>query len=329
MNIQRLISGGIITTYACPSRCRHCLYNCGPGRSNGYLSGEDAAPVFRKVRRMGCRAVHIGGGEPMLNPDALRRVLSAASEEGVSIDYVETNSAWFRDMESAADILGGLRRSGLKTLLVSISPFHNEFIPFKKTQGVIRACEKAGVQVFPWVSGFLDDLSAFDPSVPHSREEYAEKFGDAYWANIPQRYWIHFGGRAAETYRRIYGVKPADQIIDENPGGCAGMLSDTSHFHIDLYGNYTPGLCSGVSIDYRDLGDPLDREKYPVLHILFESGVKGLARYVHGKGVVFPENRGYLNKCDLCAQLRGRLVHQHICGRNELHPRLFYDAGSH
>ena len=41
---------------------------------------------------MGCPSVHIGGGEPLLRPDKLQAVLEAASDCGVGIDYVETNS---------------------------------------------------------------------------------------------------------------------------------------------------------------------------------------------------------------------------------------------
>ena len=56
-------------------------------------------------------------------------MLDAARRSGVSIDYVETNSSWFKEPEPAEALLSGLRRKGLHTLLVSISPFHNEHIP--------------------------------------------------------------------------------------------------------------------------------------------------------------------------------------------------------
>jgi hypothetical protein len=36
--------------------------------------------------------VHIGGGEPLLKPDQLGRVLEIADETGIRVDYVETNS---------------------------------------------------------------------------------------------------------------------------------------------------------------------------------------------------------------------------------------------
>jgi MoaA/NifB/PqqE/SkfB family radical SAM enzyme len=37
--------------------------------------------------------VHIGGGDPLLRPDKLKRVLDIAAEVDVSVEYVETNSS--------------------------------------------------------------------------------------------------------------------------------------------------------------------------------------------------------------------------------------------
>jgi len=66
----------------------------------------------------------------MLRPDKLGAVLEIAAKVGISIEYVETNSSWFQDIDSAKDLLTQLSGKGLHTLLVSISPFHNEQIPF-------------------------------------------------------------------------------------------------------------------------------------------------------------------------------------------------------
>ena len=84
---------------------------------------------------MGCHSVHIGGGDPLLRPDSLAEIIGVAENVGVSIEYVETNSSWFKEMEFAVDVLSRLRGKGLKTLLVSISPFHNEHIPFFRYKG--------------------------------------------------------------------------------------------------------------------------------------------------------------------------------------------------
>ena len=323
-NIKKLRSGGLITNYFCTSSCKHCLYNCSPQWEKRYIDPEAAEKIFEKIRSLGCRSVHIGGGEPLLRPDKLGTVLEVASEVGISVEYVETNSSWFQDIESAKALLGGLRQQGLQTLLVSISPFHNEQIPFSRIQGVIKAATQVGVGVFPWITDFISDLSQFDPTKSHSLDEYLHVYGDNYLLQILQRYWIHLGGRALETFRPLLGKKTFQQILDENPGGCAAELADTSHFHIDLFGNYIPGLCSGLSISVEDLAKPLSAETYPILICLYRFGIRGLIKMAEDIAEFRPQKNLYINKCDLCTEVRSFLVKNDYHGSKELSPVEFY-----
>jgi hypothetical protein len=271
--------------------------------------------------------VHIGGGEPLLRPDKLGTVLEVAARAGIAVDYVETNSSWFRDIESATDLLSQLREKGLRTLLVSISPFHNEQIPFSRVQGVIEAARQAGVGIFPWISDFISDLSQLDPAKPHGLDEYRQAYGDNYLIQILQRYWIHLGGRALETFRPLLGKKTFQQILAENPAGCSAELTDTSHFHIDLWGNYIPGLCSGLAIFRDDLGAPLPQKRYPILTDLFHHGIRGLFEFATEHFGFSPRRTRYINKCDLCTEIRTHLVNNGYRSSNALQPKEFYLGG--
>lgn len=324
LKIGRLASGGIITNYFCTSACRHCLYNCGPHWEKSYISVEAAEHNFRTLKSLGCSAVHIGGGEPLLRPEELGAVLDAARRLGVSIDYVETNSSWFKDPGSAEALLASLRSKGLHTLLVSISPFHNEQIPFARTQGVIDAARNTGVRIFPWVAEFIPDLSAFDSTRPHALSEYEERFGQDYLRSILDRYWIHMGGRALETFRPRLRTKTLEHILRENTTGCGRELNDTSHFHLDLFGNYIPGLCSGLAIARDDLGQPLVEDKYLLLNILNAKGVRGLLDFAAREYGFKPGQAGYINKCDLCTEVRSFLSRNKMVDFLELRPKEFY-----
>lgn len=289
------------------------------------MDAEVAGEYLRLVRSFGCRSVHIGGGEPLLKPDKLKEILKIAGRSGVSIEYVETNSSWFQDLESAKSILLDLRRRGLGTLLVSISPFHNEFIPFNKVKGVIEVCRKTGINVFPWINAFIKDLSALDQNKTHPRETFEEKFGKDYLLRILQKYWIHMGGRSLDTFRSVLKLQTPSQIIEENSSGCARELADTSHFHIDLFGNYIPGLCSGLSISVQDLGRPLSENRYPVITTLCRSGIQGIYKLAQEELAYSPSRTGYINKCDLCTEIRTFFVKNDFGGSPELNPREFYD----
>jgi hypothetical protein len=322
--IKRLRSGGLITNYFCTSRCRHCLYNCSPDWPKEYISAETAETSFRTIQSLGCRAVHIGGGEPLLRPDALAEVLDAAARTGMRIDYVETNSSWYRDPDSAAELLNRLKQRGLHTLLVSISPFHGEYTPFAKVTGVMAAARQSGIRLFPWVDAFIPDLTALEHRQTHSLEEFEALYGSDYLLQVLGRYWIHLGGRALNTFRPVLVEKPLAQILEEGAGSCAAELLDTSHFHVDLFGNYIPGLCAGLAIRREDLGKPLNEGNYPLLSLLAGRGIGGFYRRARESHGFRPSRSAYLNKCDLCTEIRSHLVRRTAGGHTELRPLDFY-----
>lgn len=254
-----------------------------------------------------------------MNPPSVALLLQTASEMGIEVDYVETNGAWYRNFQSARAILGNLKAAGLSTLLISISPFHNEHIPFQKVQGVIEACQATGISIFPWVAEFIPDLSALDPSRPHSLEEYERHFGDGYIAHLPHRYWITPGGRALETFAAFRPPRPLAEILEGETGGCR-ELADASHFHIDLYGNYIPGLCSGLAIHRDDLGRPLREEEYPILIRLFSKGIGSFVHYAAERYGFQPSRSSYGWKCELCFEARRYLVIHQKVESKELQP---------
>ena len=124
----------------------------------------------------------------MVEPGALGRVLAAAGRMGVSVEYVETNSAWFKGSESAGENLPALKQKGLGSLLVSSSPFHNRSIPARSVKGVMDACLRSGVRFFPWVSELWPDLEAMGEDRTHGPEEYLAKFWPDYWRKVYDRY---------------------------------------------------------------------------------------------------------------------------------------------
>jgi hypothetical protein len=321
LRIPPLFSGGVIVTYGCTSRCRHCLVASSPRRERRYMDGAAARSAFRTVREGGCTAVHIGGGEPFLDVEALKAVLAAARAEGVSIDYIETNSSWFHGEASAVRLLGELKRLGAGTLLVSISPFHTEYVPFSRVKGVVAACRRAGVSVFPWVEGFLPDLARMDGEKTHTLEEMALVFGEGYRGEIPGRYWIHWGGRAVLSYRDLLPLRPAGEVSD-GPG--CREITDTTHFHVDLDGAYIPGLCSGFAIDGTDIGAPLPKDRYPLLSMLHAAGPGTLLAWAVKEHEFVPA-AGYVNKCHLCLEIRRHLRCRPDASFPELAPAGFYE----
>ena len=321
--IDRLQSGGVITNYFCTSSCGHCLYFCSPKWKKDYIEKGMLVQIIEKIRSLGCNSIHIGGGEPFLNLGGLKTVVETCRSTNIRIEYVETNSSWYKGMNSACEVLSSLKELGLLVLLVSMSPFHNEHIPFFKVKGVIEACNTVGIETFPWISDFYSEIDAFDDRKTHALGEYENKYGSDYLMRLPSRYWIHPGGRALKTYSRISGLTPYEEILSSNQGGCRELM-DVSHFHFDLFGNYVPGLCSGLALHYTDLGSVVTPEKYPFLRALFQGGVVRLLEFVSNE-YGFRPAKEYISKCHLCFEIRRYLVMGKGVKAKEFQPHGFYE----
>ncbi len=305
LKINYLVSGGVITNYKCSSKCKHCVYASSPSWPNDYMTSSAADQIFSTLNRFGCNSVHIGGGEPLLQPDKIFPVLEAAARNNIGIDYIETNASWYKDESSAKSVLRELIKHNVYSLLISIDPYHNEYIPFYKVKGLIEACSKANMSVFPWLMEFWDDIDAFDDRKPHSLEEYAELFGEGYLRNLPKRYGLNLRGRALKTYKPILKMEAFDKIL-KNAGPCY-LLSGVHHFHVDLYGNFIPQSCAGLSIKLSELLNGADLHKYPVFFRLESKGIGGLVELAVEEYGYKPKPE-YAGKCDLCNDIRTYLV---------------------
>ncbi|OPL15588.1 MAG: hypothetical protein AVO39_07800 [delta proteobacterium MLS_D] len=323
ISISSLGSGGLIANYYCESSCRHCLYRSGPRWPRDYATYEEALEDFAIMATLDSPSIHVSGGEPLLDPDGLCGVLDAARDAGVPVQYVETGASWYRDMDSACALLEKLGSHGLHTLLISMSPFHNEFIPFSKTRGVIEACHRSGISLFPWIADFYLDLSTFDEDRPHSLEEYGRHFGEEYLEDLPRRYGIVPGGRALDYFQTLAREQSIEELAEEKRDGCS-ELGDTNHFHIDLYGNYIPGMCAGLSIAKEDLGHPLDPDEYPLITRLAEGGIGALLPWLTERYGFKPSRKTYTTDCQLCYEMRRFLVVERDVRSRELQPRNHY-----
>ncbi len=305
LKVNYLASGGIITNYKCSSKCRHCSYSSSPKWPDNYMTPFIADEIFSILKSLGCHSVHIGGGEPLLKPDKIMDVLIAARRNKTSIEYIETHASWYTDEESAKAVLKELKSHGVHTLLISIDPYHNEYIPFWKVKALIQACSKANVKVFPWQIEFWGDLDVMDDRIPHSLDEYIRLFGQDYPLKLVNRYGLNLKGRALETYKPMMKKQPFERIL-EGSMSCR-LLSGIYHFHVDLYGSFIPQSCPGFSIPLRELAHGADPDKYRIIYSLESAGIIGLVELAKNEYGYIPKTE-YAGKCDLCYDIRNYLV---------------------
>ncbi len=322
-----LKSAGIILSYTCTSKCRHCLYCCSP-RWKGWATPELVSAICEGTLKCGVspRAFHLAGGEAFLNFPLLLQSVKIILSYGFSIDYVETNAHWIKDDDSTTDILNQLKDAGLNCLLISASPQHAEYVPVKKTLGLIKLSTKIFGRngTFVWLPDFLQQLQYLQVSETIPFDEYCERSGPKH-ALYAAQYGGQLipGGRAGYKMQKWLPTYPLNKCLKDN---CEYELLQAGHGHYDLYGNIIPSSCTGISI-----GDAHDLQKWqkqfslndkPVLNILCKNGNRGLLDFAIKEYNYQPSDK-YAGACHLCMDIR-RHITQHA-DFAELSPRMMYE----
>ncbi len=322
--IPALISGGVMLSYNCSSACRHCMYRCSPEAPEDWMSEDLLDAVYSDLRKEpNLQSIHLAGGEPCLNPGLLLTAVRKASAAGVPMAYVETNAGWCEDVEETRAYLSKLKDAGLPALLISVSMFHNEFIPFEYT----RNCVEASMDVFGthgtivYMQHVYDIFENMALDGTQTLTEFMEKAGLKETPEVvPKLYGLIRGGRVVSAMREFYRKSPASSYESVN---CANDLMGTSHFHIDNYGNLFTGCCAGIVVGRTgDLHPEISEKDHPVFCKVCEEGPLGLMKVAEQECGYEQRPDGYISKCDLCLHVRAALCRT---GKYpELTPEFFY-----
>ncbi len=271
--------------------------------------------------------IHITGGEPFLNFSLLLTTIQAAAELGIA-RYVETNAGWCLDEDLTGRRFTDLARAGLQAILVSCSPFHAETIPPVRTMLAVRkATEIFGLQrVMVYQADWLPRIAAFGEAQPAALERYVESFGSSRAGHMFWReYGLIPGGRSAYRLGNLAQHHPAAWFQDVD---CATELLDAPHSHFDLYGNFIPAFCGGISLgpwrEFSRWSEEFRRRCFPpLIKILVHEGPYGLFQLACTRYGYKAVEAGYVGKCHLCVDVRRHLVQQDSF--TELQPALFYE----
>lgn len=302
------VYSGIITNYNCNAKCSHCMFASSPDCRKEYITPEMSERVAKLLADAGTGSVHIGGGEPFLNFEALCSLIEALNRHGVGIDYIETNAFWCRDEDFARCRLEKLKELGVSTIMVSVDPFHIEYVPLERPLKLCGLLDECGFEYFIWQQKFLKRLMVLDITKTHSKDELCAVLGDDYVVETAMEYGLGINGRALSFAEKMYPLRSFEYFATDEK---CPSLTNAHHCHIDLYGNVVPSRCTGICAgaeDYLSLCTP--KEKYPVLSRLIEGGTKSLYEYAKEMGFE-PDKKGYATRCEFCFAMREYLERTH------------------
>ncbi len=272
------------------------------------------------------QGLHLAGGEAFLNFELLLFGVEKCRKLNLSIEYVETNAGWCLNFEIGLEKFRLLKEAGLKNILISVSPFHAETIPLKRTLAAIEAAKEVfgPENVIIYMEQFLPILARFGKEKPIPLGKWLEEFGAQKAGKI---FWDGYalipGGRAGVELGFLAPRKyPAQAFAGEN---CAREILLSRHAHFDPYGNYIPLFCGGLSLGkFEDLPSfvkTFDYRRLPLVKILVEEGPFGLAQFAsHHFGHSF--DGLFAGKCHLCVEVRNFLQKKDVFP--ELSPKEFY-----
>jgi len=295
------ISSGVITNYNCTAECEHCMFASSPDCKKDYITREMSGKVSELLYRAGAYSVHIGGGEPFMDFDGLCGLISALKKYGIYIDYIETNGYWAKDEAFARRRLEVLKRLGVETIMVSVDPYHIEYVPLERPLRLIELLREYGFDYFVWQQKFLQRLLKLDISKTHTKEELEAVLGKDYLTETAREYGLGINGRALSFADKLYEKKSYEHFATDEK---CPSLTHPNHCHIDLYGKAVPSRCTGICAEAEDyLSYDIDGDKYPVLSRLISGGTKELYEYAKKCGFT-PARDGYPTRCAFCFDMR-------------------------
>lgn len=136
-----------VVTMACTGRCKHCSEgdheNC-----SGHIDAEVAAAAVREV----CGSYKIEslmtfGGEPLLYPEVVCAIHSAAAEMGIPQRDLITNGFFTKDSEKIKQVVKNLEKSGVNRILLSVDAFHQETIPLEPVKCFAECAAKSQMSI--------------------------------------------------------------------------------------------------------------------------------------------------------------------------------------
>ena len=149
-----------VVTYACTGRCKHCSEGDHASCGERIDPGITADAVRKIAAEYDIQTVMTFGGEPLLYPDAVYAIMTAAKELNIPKRQVITNSYFSKNDDKIREVAEGLAACGVNDLLLSVDAFHQESIPTDVVREFAVAAKACGIPIRlqpAWLVSATDD----------------------------------------------------------------------------------------------------------------------------------------------------------------------------
>jgi len=136
-----------VITYACTGRCKHCSEGDHLLRSTSISPDIAAEAVKKVVKEYPIQTVMTFGGEPLLYPNAVYKIHSAARDIGIPKRQLITNGYFSKDESTISSVARMIKGCGINDLLLSADAFHQETIPIDIIKSFAEKVQKESVPI--------------------------------------------------------------------------------------------------------------------------------------------------------------------------------------
>jgi MoaA/NifB/PqqE/SkfB family radical SAM enzyme len=141
-----IASLGLHITDLCNARCLHCAFGCGP-EIEGSMGFKEAKQYVADAKALDTEIVCITGGEPMLYPNLVKKIISECSRMSFPEIWLFTNGFWAHDTSKAREIVKKLRSLGLTKIFTSVNFFHQSYVSIESVKNAIEASLESSLEV--------------------------------------------------------------------------------------------------------------------------------------------------------------------------------------
>ena len=148
-----------VVTMACSGRCKHCSQ--GNHISNEHIDDVKAQQAIYDI----CSHYNIDslmtfGGEPLLYPETVCKIHSAARKMNIPQRELITNGYFSKDIGRIKEVAHMLAQSGVNGICLSVDAFHQETIPLEYVKEFASAVVKKEILIHThpaWLVSADDD----------------------------------------------------------------------------------------------------------------------------------------------------------------------------
>lgn len=135
-----------VVTSACSGKCKHCSQ--GNHVSGERINGDIAAnTIYDICSKYKIESLMTFGGEPLLYPETVCKIHSAAREMKIQRRELITNGYFSKDTHRIKEVAHILADSGILNICLSVDAFHQETIPIEYVKVFAEAALNAKIPI--------------------------------------------------------------------------------------------------------------------------------------------------------------------------------------